>query len=202
MVLWRSPSDRPDLGGLEDDRCPVEDLPNAEFVVPGVYPNVCLGMTIRNLAVNSVIHSVVVNELKGSGGTTAFDSVSKTINEYTEEGGQRDLTLGGSSVSSHTFSILKNMVKTWITSGVGLARAPLTCTTPASTGLFMPSCAKTFLQLLAELKRLGSQVIYGDLSRILLATTSKPPGTAHTYAIYINLTRIIPTCISTHRAIL
>ena len=43
---------------------------------------------------------------------------------------------------------------------------------------------KTFIQLLAEFKRLGSYVIYADFSRILLAT-SKPPGTAHAYATYI-----------------
>jgi DNA polymerase epsilon subunit 1 len=43
---------------------------------------------------------------------------------------------------------------------------------------------KTFIQLLAEFKRLGSHVVYADFSRILLAT-SKPPGTAHAYATYI-----------------
>ncbi|KAG2123788.1 uncharacterized protein EDB93DRAFT_1259023 [Suillus bovinus] len=43
---------------------------------------------------------------------------------------------------------------------------------------------KTFIQMLAEFKRLGSHVIHADFSRILLAT-SKPPGTAHAYATYI-----------------
>jgi DNA polymerase epsilon subunit 1 len=43
---------------------------------------------------------------------------------------------------------------------------------------------KTFIQLLAEFKRLGSQVVYADFSRLLLVT-SKPPGTAHAYATYI-----------------
>ncbi|KAG7095213.1 hypothetical protein E1B28_005988 [Marasmius oreades] len=202
MVLWWSPSDRPDLGGLEDDRRHMEDLPNTEFVVPGVYPNVCLEITIRNLAVNSVIHSVVVNELEGSGGTTAFDSVSKTINEYADGGGQRDLTLGESNVSSHTFSILKNMVKTWLLDRIqSNEQSPATLSidhfwrwvSSSTSNMYDTSIhrfvhalmRKTFIQLLAEFKRLGSQVIYGDLSKILLAT-SKPPGTAHAYATYIN----------------
>jgi hypothetical protein len=43
---------------------------------------------------------------------------------------------------------------------------------------------KTFIQKLAEFKRLGSHVIYTDFSRILLATL-KPPCTAHAYATSI-----------------
>ncbi|KAL0581436.1 DNA polymerase epsilon catalytic subunit [Marasmius crinis-equi] len=202
MVLWWSPSDRPDLGGLENDKRPTDDFPSTEFVFPGVYPNVCLEVTLRNLAVNSVIHSVVVNELEGSGGTTAFDAVSKTIDEYAEGNGQRDLTLGESNVSSHTFSILKNMVKTWLLDRIqSNEQSPATLSidhfwrwiSSSTSNMYDSSIhrfihglmRKTFVQLLAEFKRLGSQVVYADFSRILLAT-SKPPGTAHAYATYIN----------------
>ncbi|EEB91311.1 hypothetical protein MPER_10345 [Moniliophthora perniciosa FA553] len=194
--------DKPDLGGIENDKRPTDELPNTEFFVAGVYPNVCLELTVRNLAVNSVIHSVVVNELEGSGGTTVFDSVSKTLDEYAEGTGSRDLTLGESNVSSHTFSILKNMVRGWL-----LDRISSNETSPAtlsidhfwrwissSTSNMYDSSIhrfvhglmrKTFVQLLAEFKRLGSHVVYADFSRILLGT-SKPPGTAHAYATYIN----------------
>ncbi|KAI3618947.1 dna polymerase catalytic subunit a [Moniliophthora roreri] len=202
IVLWWSPSDKPDLGGIENDKRPTDELPNTEFLVSGIYPNVCLELTVRNLAVNSVIHSVVVNELEGSGGTTAFDSVSKTLDEYAEGTGSRDLTLGESNVSSHTFSILKNMVRGWL-----LDRISSNETSPATLSIdhfwrWISSSAsnmydssihrfvhglmrKTFVQLLAEFKRLGSHVVYADFSRILLGT-SKPPGTAHAYATYIN----------------
>ncbi|KAJ7587075.1 hypothetical protein C8J56DRAFT_1083280 [Mycena floridula] len=81
MVLWWSPGEEPDLGGAEQDKRPVEDFPNSEFSSPDSYSNFCLKITVRNLAVNSVIHSIVVNELEGSGGSTAFDSVSRTLDD-------------------------------------------------------------------------------------------------------------------------
>ncbi|KAI0041486.1 DUF1744-domain-containing protein [Auriscalpium vulgare] len=201
-VLWWSPSGRPDLGGLEDDRRFTEDLPNTEFMSPGLYSNVCIEVAVRNLAVNSVLHAVVVNELEGSGGTTAFDSVSHTIDEFNTDGeAHRDLTLGESNVSPQTFSIMRAMVKAWLLDKIRLnSDSPATIAidhfwrwiSSKASHMYDPSIhrfvhglmRKVFIQLLAEFKRLGAQVVYADLSRILLVT-SKPPGTASAYATYI-----------------
>ena len=201
MILWWSPSGRPDLGGLEDDTRPVEELPNTEFITPGCYSNVCLEVTVRNLSVNSVLHAMAVNELEGSGGTTAFDSVSHTIEEFADGEVQRDLTLGESNVSPQTFGIIKSMVKAWLLDKIRYGfESPATLAidhfwrwiSSKASHMYDPSIhrfvhslmRKTFIQLLAEFKRLGSQVIYADFSRLLLVT-SKPPGTAHAYATYI-----------------
>ncbi|KAJ7630434.1 hypothetical protein FB45DRAFT_915491 [Roridomyces roridus] len=201
MVLWWSPGSLPDLGGIENDKRPTEDLPRTEFISPGAYSNVCLEIVVRNLAVNSVLHSVVVNELEGSGGATAFDSVSRTMDEYANGETHRDLTLGESNVSTQTFNILRAMVKTWLLDKIeskfdGPANLALDhfwrWISSSASQMFDPSIhrfvhglmRKTFIQLLAEFKRLGSHVVYADFSRILLAT-SKPPGTAHAYATYI-----------------
>ncbi|KAJ7071344.1 hypothetical protein C8F01DRAFT_1110146 [Mycena amicta] len=201
MVLWWSPGERPDLGGIENDRRPTEELPKTEFISPGAYSNVCLEVVVRNLAVNSVLHSLVVNELEGSGGATAFDSVSKTMTEYTNGESSRDLTLGESNVSTQMFSILRSMVKSWLLDKIesqfdGPANMVLDhfwrWISSCGSHMYDPSIhrfvhglmRKTFIQLLAEFKRLGSHIVYADFSRILLAT-SKPPGTAHAYATYI-----------------
>lgn len=201
MVLWWSPTDNPDLGGIENDRRPTEPLPKTDFHASGVFPNVCLEMTVRNLAVNSVLQSVLVNELEGSGGTTAFDSVSHTINEYSGGESQRDLTLGESQISSQTFAILKTMVKSWLLDKMrNDQNSPATLAidhfwrwvSSSASQLYDPGIhkfihglmRKTFIQLLAEFKRLGSHVVHADFSSILLST-SKPPGTAHAYATYI-----------------
>ncbi|KAF4566262.1 DNA polymerase epsilon catalytic subunit [Pleurotus pulmonarius] len=200
FVLWWSPGARPDLGGVEFDSRPTEELPNTEFMAPGSYSNVCLEISVRNLAINSVIHSVVVNELEGSGGATAFDSVSHTLDEYAN-GAPRDLTLGESNMSPQAFVIMKNIVKTWLLDKIqGSLDSPANLAIDhfyrwicsSASHLYDPSIhrfihglmRKTFIQLLAEFKRLGSYVVYADFSHILLAT-SKPPGTAHAYATYI-----------------
>ncbi|KAL1683463.1 hypothetical protein EV122DRAFT_286219 [Schizophyllum commune] len=202
MVLWWSPGENPDLGGIECDRRPTDDFPRTEFMSPGAYPNVCLEITIRNLAVNSVLHSVLVNELEGSGGATAFDAVSHTIDEYRKGENQRDVTFGESNVSPHMFSILRNMLKGWLLDRI----VDETAGGPASMGIdhfwrwisssnatmYDPSLhrfvhglmRKTFIQMLAEFRRLGSQIVCADFGRVLLAT-SKPPGTAYAYATYL-----------------
>ncbi|KAI0700326.1 hypothetical protein BC835DRAFT_1412133 [Cytidiella melzeri] len=206
IVLWYSPGNRPDLGGLEDD-LRSDELPKTEFTSPGCYSNVSLEITVRNLAVNAVLHSVLVNELEGSGGATAFDS-SHTLEQYVGDNNQKDISLGESYVSPVTFGILRSMVKTWLLDKIqGGIESPASLAvdhfwrwiSSTSSCLYEPSLhrfvhglmRKTFIQMLAEFKRLGSQVVYADLSRILLVT-SKPPGTAHAYAMYIN------TAITSH----
>ena len=201
MILWWSPGELPDLGGVEHDSGLADDFPNTEFISPGCYPNVCLEIKVRNLSVDSVLHSAVVNELEGSGGATAFDAVSRTLDEYKSADGQRDITLGESNVSAQTFGILKSMVKAWLLDKIRENfQSPATLAidhfwrwiSSSSSHLYDPRIhrfvhglmRKTFIQLLAEFKRLGSHVVYADFSRILLAT-SKPPGTAHAYATYI-----------------
>jgi DNA polymerase epsilon subunit 1 len=66
------------------------------------------------LAVNSILYSVAINELEGSGGATAFDSMSRTLAEFSGGETQCDLTLGESQISNLTFGILQSMVKTWL----------------------------------------------------------------------------------------
>ena len=199
IVLWWSPGSLPDLGGIEEDLQPIEDVQSSEFASPGCYSNVCLEISVRNLAVNSVLHSVVVNELEGSGGATAFDS-SHTLDEFAN-GDQRPMTLGETTLSPHAFSILRSIVKTWLLDKVrGNFDCPATITLdhfwrwvssnvshmydPGMHRFIQGLMRKTFIQMLAEFRRLGANVIYADFTRLLLVT-SKPPGTAHAYATYI-----------------
>ncbi|KAF8531014.1 hypothetical protein JB92DRAFT_3092572 [Gautieria morchelliformis] len=75
MLLWWSPGDQPDLGGMEDDRKIWEELANSEFNAPGCYSN-----------------SAIVNEMEGSGGSTAFDSTSHTLEGYSQGQQQANVT--------------------------------------------------------------------------------------------------------------
>ncbi|KAH8828165.1 hypothetical protein DL96DRAFT_1602053 [Flagelloscypha sp. PMI_526] len=203
MVLWWSSGDQPDLGGIDQDQRPFDDLPSTEFSTSGCYSNVCLEITVRNLAINSVLHSVLVNELEGSGGTTTFDMASKTLNEYSQsatESSSRGPTLGESNMSTQTFGILKAMVKVWLLDRIEQHDSPAVIGVDhfwrwigsRASSMYDPSIhrfihglmRKTFIQMLAEFRRLGSAVVYADLGRIVLAT-AKPPGTAHAYAQYI-----------------
>lgn len=200
MVLWWSPGDRPDLGGHEDDVVPSEELVNPEFMSSGVYSHVCLSIQVRNLAINSVLQSAVVNELEGSGGTTAFDSTTHTIDDYSTGEAQASATLGDSNLPPQTFVVLKQMVRSWLLNKANDPDGPSGLTidhfwrwiSTSSSQMYDPSIQrfvhglmrKTFIQLLAEFKRLGSSLVYADFTRLVLVT-SKPPGTANAYATYL-----------------
>lgn len=210
MVLWWSPGARPDLGGREHDGSAAQladELISPEFSTPGCYMNVCLSVQVRNLAVNSVLQAAMVNELEGAGGATAFDSVSHTLNDYANGETQSSITLGDAVLSPQTFAILKAMVKSWMLdtarstdspAGIAVSQFWRWISTP-TTNMFDLGMQrfvhglmkKTFIQMLAEFKRLGSNIIHANFNQLLLLT-SKPPGTAAAYATYIT------TAVSSH----
>ncbi|KAG8956944.1 DNA polymerase epsilon catalytic subunit [Tulasnella sp. 419] len=196
MVLWWSSSGRPDLGGREEDSYVQDELINPEISAPGCYSNVCLAVEIKHLALNSVAQSAIVNEIEGAGGTTAFDSTSHTLDEYAKGEAREGASLGDTAVSPQAFTVLKEMVKSWLDRRGSFSHLGIDhfwrWLSSGSAQLFDPGLQrfvhglmrKTFLQLLAEFKRLGSNVIAADFGRILLLT-SKPPGTAAAYATYL-----------------
>ncbi|KAH7103004.1 DUF1744-domain-containing protein [Auriculariales sp. MPI-PUGE-AT-0066] len=200
MVLWWSSGSRPDLGGIEDDIKTSEDPANPQLAVPGCYDNVCLTVQVRNLAINSVLQSAFVNEMEGAGGATAFDSTLHTLSEHMTGTAQAAASLGDAAVSPLTFAVVKNMVRAWLLDKARNLDGPADLVvnhfwrwmTSVSSQMYDPGLMrfvhglmhKTFMQLLAEFKRLGSNVVAADFGSILLVT-SKPPGTAYAYATYI-----------------
>ncbi|KAG9043537.1 DNA polymerase epsilon catalytic subunit [Tulasnella sp. UAMH 9824] len=196
MVLWWSSSGKPDLGGREDDAYALDDLLNPEINVPGCYSNVCISVQVKHLALNAVAQSAMVNEMEGSGGATAFDSTSHTLDEYAKGDARTDASLGDTAVSPQAFAVLKEMVRGWFDGKDGGVHLGIDhfwrwlssgAAQLFDTGLqrFVHGLMrKTFLQMLAEFRRLGSHVISADFGRILLLT-AKPPGTASAYATYL-----------------
>ncbi|KAF9508498.1 hypothetical protein BS47DRAFT_1350248 [Hydnum rufescens UP504] len=197
-ILWWSPGPRPDLGGQEDDEGEGEELSNIQLCSPGSYANVCLSIEVKDLAFNAVMQSSFVNEMEGSGGATAFDSTSHTLDEYSKGEANVSVTLGDSILSPGVFAELKALVRSWHSDK---AFSPVPRMSIEHFGRWISSKSslmydpgihrfihglmrKTFIQMIAEFKRLGSNVIYADFGNIVLLT-SKPPGTASAYATYL-----------------
>ncbi|KAG8905443.1 DNA polymerase epsilon catalytic subunit [Tulasnella sp. 403] len=201
MVLWWSSSGKPDLGGREEDSHAIDELTNPEINSPGCYSNVCLSIEVQRLALNAVSQSAIVNEIEGSGGMTAFDSTSHTLDEYAKGDARTDATLGDTAISPQAFAVLKEMVKAWLDQEANAPEGNVVhlginhfwrWLSTGAAQMFDPGLQrfvhglmrKTFLQMLAEFRRLGSNIIAADFGRILILT-SKPPGTAAAYATYL-----------------
>ena len=209
ILLWWSPSSKPDLGGREEDIPPQqfadEGSGPVEFSNPGTFSNVVLEVELRDLAVNSILQSSLVNEMEGAGSAaTIFDSKSYTLDEYSKGEAKALVTLGEANVSSQVFAILKSMVKTWYLDKAKSVDGKNAfghllidhlwrwVSSPASQ-LYDPGVhrflkglmKKVFLQLLAEIKRLGSGIVYADFGRIFILTSKPTAGSASAYAQYI-----------------
>ncbi|WWD09045.1 DNA polymerase epsilon catalytic subunit A [Kwoniella europaea PYCC6329] len=207
MVLWWSASSRPDLGGSEEDANLSEELVTPRMSTKGCYSSVVLEMEIADLAINAVLQSALVNEMEGSGaGSLAFDSASHNLDEYAKGTANTSVMLGDAVLSTQTFGVLKSTVRSWF---LDKARAHVKgiYSTPAdlvvdqfwrwisssASNMFEPALQrflhglmrKTFLQLLAEFKRLGTSVVYADFNRIFLLTTKPDAGSAYAFAKYL-----------------
>ncbi|ORY22632.1 hypothetical protein BCR39DRAFT_551237 [Naematelia encephala] len=207
MILWWSPSPRPDLGGSEEDANTPEELVPSQISSKGCYSSVVLEMEIADLAINAVLQSALVNEMEGSGtGSLAFDSASHNLDEYAKGTVNASVMLGDAVLSTQTFGVLKSMVRSWFLDKArahvkGIAHSPADLVvdqfwrwvSSSASNMFEPALhrflhglmRKTFLQLLAELKRLGTHVVYADFNRIFLLTSKPDAGSAFAFAKYL-----------------
>lgn len=209
MVLWWSIGTKPDLGGSEQDQHSqqVEENLLPQVSVPGCYSNAVLEVTIDDLAINAILQSAIVNEMEGSGsGSMAFDSASHNLDEYAKGSAHTAATLGDAVLPTQTFAILKSMVRTWWTgharAKVGKRKTNVTdlavnhfwrWLSSSTSAMYDPALQrflyslmrKVFLQLLAEFKRLGTQVIYADFNRVFLLTSKPDATSAYAFAQYL-----------------
>jgi DNA polymerase epsilon subunit 1 len=85
MILWYSPSSKPDLGNREDDENynSIDEIENMEVNVPGMYDQISIEIDLINLAVNTIQQANVINDIEG-GGSIGFESsmAQHTLNDH------------------------------------------------------------------------------------------------------------------------
>ncbi|KAF9586291.1 DNA polymerase epsilon catalytic subunit [Lunasporangiospora selenospora] len=201
MLLWWSPSNRPDLGGREDDEnlAGSEELQDPHINLPGNYETVCLEMDMLHLAVNTLLQSSLINELEG--GAEAGLDASHTLDDYNSGKVSSVISFGSGTASAQAFAMIKAMVRGWAIelsetqsffAESLLGHFHRWLTSPSSK-LYDPSMyalvhglmKKVFLQLTAEFKRLGSRVILGNFYKITIATSKPSIGNAYAYCNWL-----------------
>jgi DNA polymerase epsilon subunit 1 len=208
-VLWISPTERPDLGGKEDDdyrlMTSLEEGSNCEVNQPGSYPTVCIELQIESLAVNAVLHASRIHEYEGaSGPSISFDHVPQASLEDMISGGTSVSTMSAfdeTALCSGAFRILKSLVYSWLRevshyqnmladlqlihfyrwlrSSSSLLNDPALCKVVQSL------MKKLFIQLIAEFQRLGSSIVFANYNRIIICTKKKRLEDAFAYLQFI-----------------
>lgn len=204
MVLWWSSGPRPDLGGREDDAHAgvIDELDALEVINPGAYANVCLEIQVADLALNCVLQSASVHAMEGIGAASmAFDAASHSLDDYARGHVPVSTDLGDAVLTSQTFATVRSMVKTW---HVDKTRGASTCASLLADNFWRWACStrsalfepalqrflqrlmrKMMLQLLAEFRRLGVQIVYASYTRLILLTNRPTAGSAAAFGRYL-----------------
>ncbi|KAL2072031.1 hypothetical protein VTL71DRAFT_11374 [Oculimacula yallundae] len=198
VVLWWSGGPRPDHAGYEQDDVlgPLEAVQMPSVNNPGTYPSVCIEIDVRNLAINTILTSSLINELEGS------DSIS-----FNPAAPQDDGPSDGTNVlySDNAFAtagvtVLREMVKAWWTEAckgssmadimvqhlVRWVENPDSFLYDRSLHYYVQMMSrKAFQQLMTDFRRVGSHVVFASSNRLLLQTTKSEVGNAYAYSQYI-----------------
>uniref|UniRef100_A0A3B5MER7 DNA polymerase epsilon catalytic subunit n=1 Tax=Xiphophorus couchianus TaxID=32473 RepID=A0A3B5MER7_9TELE len=208
-LLWLSPTARPDLGGKEadDSRLVMEndEKGSVEINSQGCYSTACVELDLQSLAVNTILQSQHVNDMEGGASLgVSFDVIQQASLEDMMSGNQGASALASydeTALCSNTFRILKSMVVGWVREITQYhnvyadnqvmhfyrwLRSPSSLLyDPALHRTLHNMMKKVFLQLVAEFKRLGSTVVYGNFNRIILCTKKRRIDDAIAYVEYI-----------------
>ncbi|CAL5870199.1 uncharacterized protein PFLUO_LOCUS4434 [Penicillium psychrofluorescens] len=191
VVLWWSPGPRPDHAGYEKDdilsRLDTVNMPSVN--VPSAYSTVCIELEVRNLAINTILTSSIVNDMEGSDALLAGGAGDDAGVLYSEK-----------AFASAGALVLREMVKNWWTeacAGNSMAdimvqhlirwvESPVSCLYDRSLHNYVRLLSrKSFQRLMAEFRRVGSHVIFASPTRLLLQTTKTEVGNAYAYSQYV-----------------
>lgn len=191
IVLWWSPSPRPDHAGHENDDLvgPLDTVKMPNVNNPGTYSSVCIDLDVRNLAINTILTSSLVNDLEGA------DSVS-----FNPSADGSDSLASESAFSNAGVLILREMVKAWWAEAcrgstmadvlvqhlVRWVESPDSFMYDRALHYYVQMMSrKAFQQLMGDFRRVGSQVVFANANRLILQTTKAEVSNAFAYSQYI-----------------
>lgn len=196
VVLWWSAGPRPDHAGYEQDDVtgPLDTVQMPSVNTPGTYSSVCIDLEVKNLAINTILTSSLINELEGA------DSVSfNPAGDGTASDGM-DILSSDNAFANAGIQVLREMVKGWWVEAckgnemadvmvqhlVRWVENPDSFLYDHALHYYVQMMSrKAFQQLMADFRRVGSQVIFASANRLLLQTTKAEVGNAYAYSQYI-----------------
>ncbi|XP_026333322.1 DNA polymerase epsilon catalytic subunit A [Hyposmocoma kahamanoa] len=189
FVLWCSNLERPDLGGreIDDNRLvsEVEELSGCKHNASGAYDAVCVELETDALAVCALLQAHHILQLEGTSAATAFGHTNIQV-VMANTGANATVNYDETAQCNAAFKVLRTMIAAWLRdvtvnknvfADFQISHFYRWLKTPTSL-LYDPALRRTlynlmkklFLMLVAEFKRLGSQIVYADFTKILLAT--------------------------------
>lgn len=210
-LWWHSRSSLPDLGGKEQEQqyhqlfahslISGQAKRDSSVVVceQGSFADVCVELELDGLAVNAILVATQIHSIEGLGvahqSEIDFENAGGSTNLESEQGADaeescheafrllrvlvttlfKDLVTTRNKFADHA---LQQMYR-WLCAPEALSFDP------ALQAMVKRLMEKLFLQLLAELRRLGAQIVYADFGRIVLSTRKRSVHDAQTYLRFV-----------------
>ncbi|KAG6010556.1 DNA polymerase epsilon catalytic subunit [Claviceps maximensis] len=191
VVLWWSAGPRPDHAGYEKDDVlgPLDTVKMPNVNNPGTFSSVCIDMDVRNLTINTILTSSLINELEGS------ESISFNPTADGSETLASDTAFANAGVL-----VLREMVKAWWAEAckgstmadvlvqhlVRWVENPDSFMYDGALHYYVQMMSrKAFQQLMSDFRRVGSQVVFANPNRLILQTTKAEVGNAFAYSQYV-----------------
>ncbi|KFH48264.1 DNA polymerase epsilon catalytic subunit A-like protein [Hapsidospora chrysogenum ATCC 11550] len=191
VVLWWSPGPRPDHAGYEQDDLlgPLDTVKLPNVNNPGTFSSVCIDMDVRNLAINTILTSSLINELEGA------DSIS-----FNPTADGSEVLASENAFANAGVVVLREMVKAWwgeacrgstmadilVQHLVRWVENPDSFMYDRALQYYVQIMSrKAFQQLMGDFRRVGSQVVFANANRLILQTTKAEVGTAFAYSQYV-----------------
>ncbi|KAJ8610443.1 hypothetical protein MRB53_038537 [Persea americana] len=199
IISWWSNDARPDHAGYEKDDV-VSGLDTVELPTvnnPGTFSSVCIDLSVKNLAINTLLCAAVLNNAEGADP----NAVSEGADEDSIDDAMQNLRSDG-EFSMASITALREMVRSWwqeACTGAGSTMADIMVQhlvrwiESPSSHLYDRSLyqyvqmmsKKALQQLMSEFRRVGSHIVFASAGRLLLQTSKAEVGNAYAYSQYI-----------------
>ena len=184
FLLWYSPSVRADVGQIEqDDNAVVAQLAFDDFVrpticVPKAYRNITVELTVRNVAVNTILqlNSLTETDLAEDGASPllpALEMVNKLVSHWL-----RDVGSGNSQYRSLVDMLIDHCFR-WLSNPYSKFYDA------ALHHLLNLQMKKVYSRLVRRLRTLGAEVVSASFNHLIIATNKQTLSDARAYMDFV-----------------
>ncbi|KAG7199297.1 hypothetical protein KM043_018152 [Ampulex compressa] len=208
FVLWCSSTEKPDLGGSEnDDNRLLTDFEESSHCAANnadTYSSVCIELDIESLAVNTLLQYHHIHDIDGTSSFVAFHNQQcPTVQDLASGDATANMipSYDETALCSSAFKALRSMVNAWlldvsvyknvfadyqIIHFYRWLRSPNALLyDPALRRTLHSYMKKLFIQLLAEFKTLGSIIVFANFNKIIVCTKKRTVTDALGYMEFV-----------------
>ncbi|XP_015190647.1 PREDICTED: DNA polymerase epsilon catalytic subunit A isoform X2 [Polistes dominula] len=208
FVLWCSPTEKPDLGGNENDDSRLlssfEEVTSCVINNPATYSSVCVELDVESLAVNTLLQHHNVHVIDGTNTFVAFNNIQKASLQEMVTGDNPSAMIPSydeTTLCSPAFKILQIMVNAWLRDVTiyknifadyqiihfyrWLRSTNALLYDPALHRTLCNYMRKLFIQLIAAFKNLGCIIVFANFNKIVVCTKKRTLSDALGYIEFV-----------------